>query len=302
MMDEGPIAVATAAANDQHYEVPAEFFRLVLGPHLKYSCCLWPDGVDSLAEAEAAMLALTCERAGIEDGMRILDLGCGWGSLAVWLAEHYPASQVLAVSNSHGQRAFIIERARAKGLLNLEVRTADLNDFAPAERFDRIVSVEMFEHMRNYRRLLARVASWLTPRGRLFLHVFCHREHPYFFEDKGPSDWMTRHFFTGGLMPTEDLLARVQDDLEICDRWRVDGRHYEKTLLAWLARLDAERDRVEELFAEVYGGPQEALIWRNRWRIFFLACAELFGFRGGSEWLVSHTLWQPRRTRRISDS
>lgn len=296
-MKASPIALATETANEQHYEVPAEFFRLVLGQNLKYSSALWPLGTKTLDRAEEEMLALTAERARIEDGMRILELGCGWGSLSLWLAEHFPTCRILAVSNSESQRRSIEETCRRHNLTNLEVQTADMNDFATDQSFDRIVSIEMFEHMRNYQQLLARVASWLAPGGRLFMHVFCHRASPYFFEDNGAKDWMSRHFFTGGLMPSESLLESFQDDMTLAHRWEVDGRHYEKTCRAWLERLDDNKAECLELFAEVYGA-RNAERWLNRWRVFFLACAELFGYRKGSEWFVSHTLWKAKEPAR----
>ncbi len=272
-----PIAVETAAANEQHYEVEPELFRLVLGPRRKYSCCVWPPGVDTLADAEEAMLALTCERAGIEDGMAILDLGCGWGSLSAWLSERYPAARILAVSNSHAQRATIEEQR----LPNVEVVTADANDFDPGRRFDRVVSVEMMEHMRNWETLLRRIASWLEPSGKAFVHVFSHRSLSYPYED----GWMARNFFTGGLMPSHDLLLAFQDDLVVDRRWALSGRHYERTANAWVENLDAHRAEVRALVGR-------AGYWR--WRAFMLACAELWGFRRGTEWLVSHYLLSPR--------
>ena len=295
-MRSAPVAVHPAAANEQHYELPAEFFRRVLGPRLKYSCCTWPEGVDSLAAAEEAALAETCERAGLADGIEVLELGCGWGSLALRMAERYRSGRILAVSNSHAQRRFIRAAAAERGLGNLEVVTADMNDFDPAGRhFDRVVSVEMFEHMRNYRELLARIASWLAPGGRLFVHVFCHRRTPYLFEDRGPSDWMARHFFTGGLMPSANLFRHFEDDLVTEECWRVDGEHYARTLEAWLAELDRRRRPVLERFAATYGAA-DAERWLHRWRLFLLSCAELFAYRGGSDWLVAHTLLRPRRS------
>ncbi len=294
-MRESPIAIETDAANEQHYEVPPEFYRLVLGRHLKYSCCFWPDGVGSLNDAEAAALDQVCERAGLEDGMRVLDLGCGWGSLSLWIAEKYPRSRVTSVSNSAPQCDFIREKARERNLGNLEVITADMNGFQLAKTFDRIVSVEMFEHMRNYDALLARVASWLAPKGKLLVHIFCHRDRPYFFEDNGASDWMARHFFTGGLMPSERLMERSSGPLALDRRWRLNGRHYEKTALAWLENLDRNRAPVLEIFENTYGR-NDALRWFHRWRMFFLACAELFAYNQGDEWFVSHSLWSLKPT------
>lgn len=290
---EGPLALHTDAANVQHYEVPSTFFEHVLGRYLKYSCALWPAGTESLDQAEAAMLQLTCERAGLADGQRILELGCGWGSLSLWMAEHYPGSRITAVSNSASQREFIEARARAAGLDNLEIVTADMNDFSTETQFDRVVSVEMFEHMRNYRELLHRISSWLAPEGRLFVHVFCHRELLYPFETEGSYDWMAEHFFTGGLMPAEQMFAWFQDDLVLEMQWRVDGRHYERTSNAWLARLDAADEEIMKIFSAVYGAA-EARRWVQRWRMFFMAVAELFGYDRGRQWFVTHALFSRR--------
>lgn len=286
----GPVAVATEAANDQHYEVPPAFFERVLGKRLKYSSGHWPAGVDSLDAAEEAMLALTAERAELADGQRILELGCGWGSLSLWMAEHYPAAQITAVSNSRDQRAFIEARAATRGLTNLRVLTADMNGFAPPETgYDRVVSVEMFEHMRNHRELLRRIAGWLAPGGKLFVHIFTHREFTYPFEARDASDWMAEHFFTGGMMPADAHLLNFQEHLVLEDHWRVDGRHYQRTAEAWLANQDRHRAEILDLFRTVYGG--EARRRFTYWRVFFMACAELWGFAGGAEWLVSHYRW-----------
>ncbi len=270
-----PIAAVPRKPNEQHYEVPPEFFQLVLGPHLKYSSCLWPPGVATLAGAEEAMLALTCDRARIEDGQAILDLGCGWGSFSLYAAERFPNAHVTAVSNSSVQRRFIEQRAPA----NLEVLTADVNDLSLEQRFDRVVSVEMFEHMRNYDTLLHRIAGMLEPEGLLFVHLFCHRSLAYPY-DRG---WMARRFFTGGTMPSADLLPRFDRDLRPVDSWLVDGTHYARTAEAWLERLHANEREIARRFGRAF---------LAEWRVFFLACAELWGYRNGTEWLVAHYLFE----------
>ena len=294
MMDQSVVAPVPHLANEQHYEVPAEFFAQVLGRHRKYSSCYWPDGVEDLDAAEEQALRLTCERAGIADGMDILELGCGWGSLTLWMAEHYPNSVITAVSNSRSQREFILSRARERGLGNVGVLTRDMNDFQSEQTFDRVVSVEMFEHMRNYRTLFGRIADWLRDDGQFFMHIFCHRSTPYEFVDRGPGDWMSRHFFSGGIMPSDDLPLRFQDRLEIAARWRWDGRHYERTSNAWLANMDARRGAIMPSLIWTYG-KEEAGRWWMRWRIFFMACAELFGYHDGQEWWVGHYLFRRRR-------
>jgi cyclopropane-fatty-acyl-phospholipid synthase len=290
-MRMAPIAPVPHLANEQHYEVPAEFFAKVLGPQRKYSSAWWPEGAATLAEAEERALAETAARAGLADGQDVLELGCGWGSLTLWMARHFPASRIVGVSNSHSQRASIMERARAAGLHNVEIRTADINQFTCQGDFDRVVSVEMFEHLRNWPQMFARVNDWLKPGGRFFMHVFCHRDVPYEFVDGGDSDWMGRFFFSGGMMPSDELATRFQEDLRLVERWRWDGRHYEKTANAWLANLDAARDALLPLMEATYGH-RDAALWLQRWRIFFMACAELFGYRNGQEWWVSHYLFE----------
>jgi cyclopropane-fatty-acyl-phospholipid synthase len=291
-MRRAPIALAPEKANQQHYEVPAEFFDRVLGPRLKYSACLHPAGVSSLGEAEEAMLQLTCERAAIEDGMRVLDLGCGWGSLSLWIAERFPRCRVLAVSNSKAQAERIRRRCDALGTDRVTVVTADVNSFDPGELFDRVVSVEMFEHARNWELLLRRIGSWLVPDGRLFTHFFCHRESAYPYEAAGPRDWMATQFFTGGMMPSDSLILEFQDDLRVEERWRVGGLHYHRTCEAWLSNLDVQRRGVRSILVATYGAEQ-ADRWLQRWRLFFLACSELFRYRGGDEWWVSHVRLAP---------
>lgn len=287
VMRAGPIAVSVNDANAQHYEVPASLFEAVLGHHLKYSCAYWPGGVQSLDDAEAAMLTLTCERAGIRNGMRVLDLGCGWGALSLWVAEHFPDSQVLAVSNSVSQRHFIENLRNRRGLHNIEVVTADVNRFVPSEHFDRIVSVEMFEHLRNYELVLKRITSWLAPGGRLFVHIFAHKQYPYFFEVGESADWMARYFFTGGMMPSEDLLPACDGPLTVESQWLVGGTHYAQTARAWLTNLDRRSDLVKEVLQRDLG-TTDGTRWLHRWRLFFLACAELFDYREGTEWRVAH--------------
>ncbi len=295
-MQTNPVAIVPEKANEQHYEIPARFYELVLGTHRKYSSCHWPTGIRTLDDAEAAMLKLTCERAEITDGQDILELGCGWGSLTLWMARHFPNSSITAVSNSASQGAFIRQQCQQRGLGNVTVITADMNTFAPDGTFDRVVSVEMFEHMRNLSELLERIASWLRDDGKLFVHIFTHTSCTYPFETSGRDDWMGTYFFSGGMMPSDHLLLYMQDAVRLDRHWCVNGQHYEKTANAWLANITEREAEVLDVLRETYGS-SEAKRWYHRWRIFFMACAELWGFKHGNEWRVGHYLMSPRKTR-----
>lgn len=285
------IAVLTDKANEQHYEVPAEFFALVLGKNRKYSSCYYPTGRESLDEAEDLMLAETAGMARLADGQKILELGCGWGSLSLYMATKFPRASVTGVSNSASQKAYIDGEAKRRGLRNLKIITADVNRFAPKEKFDRVVSVEMFEHMRNYDALFARVRSWLKADGRLFIHIFTHRDYPYLFEDNGPDDWMGRYFFSGGIMPSNHLFSYFAHGFSLEEQRIFKGTHYHLTSEAWLKNMDKHRDAIAEIFARVYG-KENVTRWINYWRVFFLAVSELFRTRGGEEWNVSHYLYK----------
>jgi cyclopropane-fatty-acyl-phospholipid synthase len=281
-----PIATHVDDANAQHYELPPAFFGLVLGPRRKYSCCLYANAADTLEAAEIRALTETCLHADLQDGQTILELGCGWGSLSLWMAEHYPASQILAVSNSAPQRGYIESQILARGLDNLRVVTADMNSFAPEGKFDRVVSVEMFEHMSNWPALLGRVRGWLTPAARVFVHVFSHRSTPYRFDPANDSDWIAQHFFTGGVMPSHGLMTHASDKFTVEESWRWSGDHYRRTAEAWLENYDRHEGEIRKLLEGVYG--DQAQLWQRRWRLFFLATSGLFGYRKGSEWGVSH--------------
>ena len=291
LLTESPVAIVPEKANEQHYEVPPEFFELVLGANLKYSSGYWSKEVFSLDESELEMLKITCERAGLVDGQDILELGCGWGSLTFFMAQKFPNSKITAVSNSKDQRNFIQQKKDKLNLQNIKVVTADMNDFSTDEKFDRVISIEMFEHMRNYDELLKRIDGWLKQNGKLFVHIFSHKEVAYPFEDKGDGDWMAREFFSGGQMPSHRLLMSFPDRMKIEKDWRVSGTHYEKTSLAWLRKMDTNKIEILELFKTTYG-EKDASEWFQRWRIFFMSCEVLFGFNEGSEWGVSHYLFE----------
>ena len=286
-----PIAIEVDAANQQHYEVPTAFFQQVLGPHLKYSSGFWPPGCTDIGASELAMLELATARAELADGQEILELGCGWGSMTLFMAARFPNARILGVSNSASQREHILAEAARRGLANLDIATADMNVFTPGERrFDRVVSIEMFEHMRNYELLLARIASWLRPAGKLFVHIFCHARVTYTFEARDENDWMSRYFFSGGLMPAKDLLPRFGKDLRVEQSWETSGQHYQRTAEAWLSLMDERRAAIWPIIRATYGADQ-AVRWWVYWRVFFMSCAELFGYAEGREWLVAHYLF-----------
>lgn len=286
---KAPLAVAVDAANEQHYEVPFEFYERCLGKRMKYSSCYWPTGVLSLDEAEEQMLELTCKHADLKDGQDILELGCGWGSLTLWMAEKYPRSAIIAISNSGSQREYIESQLRQRGIKNVQVLTCDMNEFQVSAEFDRIVSVEMFEHMRNYEELLKRISGWLKPDGRLFVHIFTHHKFAYLFETDGAANWMGRYFFTGGMMPSHDLLSRFSSHLKVEKDWVLTGKHYQKTAEAWLQNLEKYKMQLFPVLERIYGSGNQ-MLWFMRWKLFFMACAELFGFKDGQEWQVSHYL------------
>ena len=289
-LQKSPIALVPEKANEQHYEVPPAFFEQVLGKHLKYSSGYWPNDATTLDDSESAMLEITFQRAELQDGMHTLELGCGWGSLTCYMAERLPNGRITAVSNSNDQRQYIQQRCRQKGYTNVTVITADMNDFSTNESFDRVVSIEMFEHMRNYGELLRRISTYLKTGGKLLVHIFAHQVLVYPFEDQGPGDWMAREFFSGGQMPSHRLLLHFQQHLHIENMWRISGTHYAKTSCAWLKKMDKNKAAILDIFTETYGR-DNAKIWWQRWRIFFMSCAELFGMNQGNEWGVSHYLF-----------
>jgi cyclopropane-fatty-acyl-phospholipid synthase len=286
-LKSSPIAVNTKEANEQHYELPSDFFELIMGKHMKYSCGFWNEGVRDFDTSEKDMLELTVDRADLKNGQSILELGCGWGSLTLFMAEKFPASRITGVSNSRTQKLFIENRARERNLSNVRILTADMNHFDVKEKFDRAVSVEMFEHMRNYKKLLEKIASFLKDDGKLFVHIFTHKDFAYLYDEKDESDWIAKYFFTGGVMPSDDLLLSFQDHFQIEKHWQVNGRHYQKTSEGWLKNMDRHKGKIMPILKTTYG-EAECKKWWNYWRIFFLSCAELWGYKDGTEWIVSH--------------
>lgn len=292
-MLQAEIAPLPKLANQQHYEVPASFFEKVLGSNKKYSSCFWQASDQDLTAAEISALTQTCQHAELSDGMDILELGCGWGSLTCFMAKNFPNARITAVSNSHSQREYILGRLKQLQLNNVEIITADMNQFDIEKKFDRVVSVEMFEHMRNYQILYGKVSQWLKAKGKFFKHIFCHRSFPYAFVPTSDDDWMSQFFFSGGFMPSDDTPLRFQDNLKIQQQWRWSGVHYAKTARAWLENMDQHWSEIAPVFAACYG-QENVQLWRQRWRIFFMACEELFGYRDGQEWWVTHYLFEKR--------
>lgn len=292
-LKSSPIAINTQDANEQHYEMPPEFFQLIMGPHMKYSSGFWKPGIKDLAQSEVDMLDLTVQRAQLCDGQKVLELGCGWGSLTLFMAMKFPRSQIVGVSNSSTQKTFILREAQKRKLVNVRIITADMNDFMIEETFDRVVSVEMFEHMRNYQRLLEKIARFLNKDGKLFVHIFTHRDFSYLYQEADPSDWIAKYFFTGGIMPSDDLLTFFQDHLVMQERWQVSGTHYQKTSEEWLRNMDRNRTKIMPILRQVYG-EKDLKKWWVYWRVFFMSCAELWGYRSGTEWIVSHYLMAKR--------
>jgi cyclopropane-fatty-acyl-phospholipid synthase len=292
-LKKSPIAIATRDANEQHYEVPTEFYKLCIGKRLKYSGGLWDKNADTLDKSEEAMLQLSCDRAELKNGHEVLDLGCGWGSLSLYIAEKYPKCKITAVSNSKTQKEFIDSVCKEKGFKNLQVITADMNVFTTKKKFDRLMSVEMLEHMKNYEILFEKFSSFMKEDALFFVHIFTHKTYAYAFEARDESDWMAKYFFTGGQMPSDDLFHYFQKDLTLKNHWIVNGTHYQKTSEAWLAKMDENKEEIMPIFENTYG-KENAVKWWVYWRVFYMACAELWGFRGGEEWLVSHYLFQKK--------
>ncbi len=292
-LEQSPAALKQSRPNDQHYEIPEDFFRIFLGPYMKYSCCYWPENTRNLAAAEMNMLELVAFRGDIRNGHTILDLGCGWGAFSIWAAEKFPLSQVHALSNSSSQVSFINEMAHKYVLHNLHAKKADVSTFDTSKKYDRIVSVEMFEHMRNWKLLFRKISEWLKFDGKFFLHFFCHRNWPYLFGDSSPSDWMGYYFFTAGMMPGFDLPLFFQQDLYVKNSWEVNGKHYVKTLESWLKKMDANNNEIRMILQRIYNNDHRS--WMGRWRIFLMTCSELFGMNNGSEWLVAHYLLQKKQ-------
>ncbi len=289
-LKRSPIAINTSDANEQHYELPTEFFRFVLGPYLKYSCGLWSNTTSGIEASEEDMLYLSCERAELKDGMDILELGCGWGSLSLYMAQKFPNSNIIAVSNSSSQKKWIDSRTDELKISNLTIITSDMNDFSTDKTFDRVISIEMFEHMRNYNLLLEKISGFLRNEGKLFVHIFSHKEFAYKFEVRDDSDWMSKYFFTGGIMPSDNLFFYFNDNMKIVNHWKLNGTNYEKTANSWLTKMDENKTNIMPIMEDTYG-KKDAVKWFVFWRIFFMACAELWGYNNGNDWLVSHYLF-----------
>lgn len=287
-MSKSPIALNTNDANRQHYELPTAFFQKILGEHLKYSSCYWSESTTGLDEAEANALSITCERAQLQNGQNILELGCGWGSLSLYMAAKFPDANITSVSNSSTQKEFIENQCALRNIRNLQILTADMNTFSTDQKFDRVVSVEMFEHMRNWSKILSSIHRWLTDDGKLFVHIFTHRSYTYFYEIADESDWMAKYFFTGGMMPGDNLLYQFAELLNVQSHWVWNGMHYSKTANAWLQNMDNNKDEIIGVLKQTYGNAYRK--WWNYWRIFFMACEELWKYNNGNEWLVSHYL------------
>ena len=290
-MNKSTIALVPELANEQHYEVPSKFYDFCLGKHKKYSSCYWTDKTNNLNQSESEALELTASHANLKDGQLVLELGCGWGSLTLWMAKKYPKSKITAVSNSKSQKVYILNEAKKRKLKNIKVITEDMNVFNSKEKFDRVVSVEMIEHMRNHKKLFKNIASWLKPKGMFFMHIFVHQSQPYLFEVEEDDDWMSQYFFSGGMMPSKDLPLYFQDQMKLISQWDWSGTHYEKTANAWLENLDKNKTRVLPILKKTYG-EKDGEMWLQRWRIFFMACAELWGYKGGTEWRVGHYLFR----------